>query len=153
MSTSGPDRTLAALRRDRRLLQAEQTTIRRWRRLLRARIDLAVAVLAEPEPLGQHVAGLVPSATEHALPMHDDLRAAVAGAPSAVNRLDALWELDQRIAHYAEAVDTALERATSALVAGLAEEPSACLDVLGAAAPPAAADGADCTADASGGER
>lgn len=135
-------RPTAELRRARRALRTEQAAVRRWRRLLRARLDLALAAIAPVEPIG-----LVPpteideeQATDALdvpagrIPMHSELTAAVLVGTAAdeVRRLDRLRELDQRLAAYERALEGALADATDAYITELAADPLLCLDVLDA---------------------
>ena len=48
------------LRLDRRVLRAEHARVTWWRRLVRARLDLAVAQAARPQSLGEDVAFQLP---------------------------------------------------------------------------------------------
>ena len=47
------------VRSTRWALRLERTRVRHWRRLVRARIDLAVASAVLPDPLGQDAAGVL----------------------------------------------------------------------------------------------
>src|SRR5690606_31247203 len=122
--TSGLDGRLTELRRARRLLRAERSRIGQWRRLVRARLDLAVAAAAQPEPLGQE-ADVLPVGPETDLPMHAELVTQVLGGGPSIDldRLEALRDLDRRLARYEEAVSIALDTATSEFIRRVAADP------------------------------
>lgn len=122
--TSGLDGRLTELRRARRLLRAEKSRIGQWRRLVRARLDLAVAAAAQPEPLGQE-ADVLPVGPETDLPMHAELVTQVLGGGPSIDldRLEALRDLDRRLARYEEAVSVALDAATSEFIRRAAADP------------------------------
>lgn len=104
----------------RRTLRAEKAELVRWRRLLRARLDLTVASYAPPEVLGATSWDLVPAAHVH-LPLPDTLRLAVTASDGEdrVGLMHQLRELDRDLAAYGTALDVALERCTEDLVAEL----------------------------------
>lgn len=106
----------------RRTLRAEKTELLRWRRLLRARLDLAVASYAPPEPLGAMSWELLPAA-QLRLPLTENLQAAVAlePEPDRVALMRRLRELDRELAAYGCALDEALEDCTDQLLAQLAQ--------------------------------
>ena len=124
--------TLSDLRSSRQALRVERVLIARWRHLLRARIDLAVATAALPDPLGRHVDHALASDAVGDLPEHLDLVCAVLdGGPLAeLNRLDTLRNLDRRLARYQATVDRALGGTTDAFIQTLALDPAASLLVL-----------------------
>ncbi len=104
----------------RRAVRAERAEVARWRRLLRARLDLLVASYAPPEGLAQLGWDVLPAA-QAAVPTHRELRRAVADAPEA-DRVGAMRELrvlDRRLAAYADELDRALETSTASLVMAL----------------------------------
>lgn len=117
-------RSLAELRRARRVLRAEKARIVQWRRLVRARLDLAVAAAAQPEPLGQDPE-VLPAAPEADLPMHADLVENVLGGGPSIDleRLHALRALDKRLARYEQSVAAALDAATSEFIRRVAGDP------------------------------
>ncbi|MGV8967431.1 MAG: hypothetical protein ACOH2F_14275 [Cellulomonas sp.] len=127
-------RTAASPRSDVRsarwALRLERTRIQHWRRLVRARIDLAVASAVLPDPLGQDAAGVLPVDIERDLP--DDLElanAVLAGLASGeLDRLGDLRALDRRLASYESTVSEALGGATAQYISQLAAEPAACLE-------------------------
>lgn len=107
--------------RSRRALRAEKAELLRWRRLLRARLDLAVASFAPPEALGAVAWDLLPQA-HRALP-HDVLLRDAVAVEDGVDRvalMQGLRELDRALATYGSELDAALERCTDQLVARLA---------------------------------
>ena len=54
------EQRVSDLRLDRRALRAEHARVAWWRRLVRARLDLAVAQAARPQALGEDVAFQLP---------------------------------------------------------------------------------------------
>lgn len=118
-------RSLAELRSARRALRAEKARIVQWRRLVRARLDLAVAAAAQPEPLGQDPECL-PAAPETDLPVHGELVANVLGGGPSIDldRLHALRGLDKRLARYEQSVGEALDAATSEFIRRVAGDPT-----------------------------
>lgn len=114
-------------RATRRALRAERAQLLRWRRLLRARLDLAVAAYAPPDTLGAMSWDIVPEA-QMALPHPQDLLDAVRAADEndQVALMQRLRVLDRQLADYEAHLDAALERSTqeilSTLAAGLAHD-------------------------------
>lgn len=110
----------------RAALGAERRRVAHWRRLVRARLDVAIAVVTVPEPLGLDADGLLPPAAERDVPRHVELlRSLRAGLPMAeVHHLDALRDLDARLTRYAAEVDAAFVEATDRFVEHLADEPA-----------------------------
>lgn len=110
MTVSSPDRPAAPLLADPdesaqalRALRAERSRVTHWRRLVRARMDLAVAALVLPEAL--EPGGDVPDLL--AL-----LDAVSAGGPQGeLDRLESLRELDASLARHAQGIDQAVEAA------------------------------------------
>lgn len=131
MSTTTRKQTLALsdLRYSRRALRIERTRVARWRQLLRARIDLAVATAALPEPLGQDPSGVLPVGAERDLPCHLELVCAVldGAQPAELDRLGELRDLDHRLASYESTVSQALGGATDEFIRQLAMDPAASL--------------------------
>ncbi|MCB2174270.1 MAG: hypothetical protein KQH57_00525 [Actinomycetales bacterium] len=102
----------------RRAVRAERASVTRWRRLLRARLDLLVATYAPPERLGEMGWDVLPQA-QLAAPDTDELRAAIDNSPAEADRVGAmrrLRDLDRRLAGYATELDAALDATTEALV-------------------------------------
>lgn len=102
----------------RRAVRAERASVARWRRLLRARLDLLVATYAPPERLGEMGWDVLPQAQQSA-PDPDELRAAIESHPAEADRVGAmrrLRDLDRRLAGYAAELDLALDATTEALV-------------------------------------
>ncbi|WNB85887.1 hypothetical protein [Cellulomonas sp. ATA003] len=110
MTVSSPDRPAAPLLTGPvdpahllRALRAERSRVTHWRRLVRARMDLAVAALVLPEALG-------PDADVPDLLALVD--AVSAGGPQGeLDRLESLRDLDARLARHAQGVDQAIEAA------------------------------------------
>jgi hypothetical protein len=117
------------MRSTRRMLRSEKAQLAHWRRLLRARLDLAVAGVAPPEPLGALNWDLLPEALLH-LPGHEELSGAVTihGADDTVDLLTRLRELDRSLARYAEQVDAALARSDEEVLRALADGPDTAED-------------------------
>lgn len=104
----------------RRAVRAERAEVARWRRLLRARLDLLVASYAPPERLGAMGWDVLPEA-QGSLPTAAELRDAIADDP-AVDRVAAMQQLralDRRLGTYADRLDRALDRSTESLVMAL----------------------------------
>jgi hypothetical protein len=102
----------------RRAVRAERSAVVRWRRLLRARLDLLVATYAPPEELGAMGWDVLPHA-QAAAPIGDELRAALGTCTHETDQVAAmrrLRDLDRRLATYADELDRALEATTEALV-------------------------------------
>ena len=114
------------LRLDRRALRAEQARVGWWRRLVRARMDLAVASAAQPAPLGEQVAFQLPLEVGVDVPRPSELDGVLAGvsAHSEVGRLDDLRALDAQLARYEQGVRDALGAATERLITRLATDPA-----------------------------
>lgn len=125
VGTDTPRRLDADERAARRALRAERAQLVRWRRLLRARLDLTVSRFAPPEHLGEYAWDLLPAA-QLALPTTAELTAAVTGCPGRgldpVETMERLRALDRRLAAYQEAIDHAIEMRTSGLVDSAAFE-------------------------------
>ncbi|UZN02810.1 hypothetical protein [Cellulomonas sp. S1-8] len=117
------------LRLERRALRAERDRVSWWRRVVRARMDLAVASAATPGPLGEQVAFALPLDVCLQVPRAGDLRDVLPPAVSGheLGLLPELRDLDARLAAYAEGVEGALTNATSRLVERLADDPAAVL--------------------------
>ena len=102
---------------DRRTLRAERAELIRWRRLLRARLDLAVAAYAPPETLGAMSWDLVPAA-QLCLPLPQVLRGAITldTEDDRVAMMHRLRDLDRSLADYGAALEAALDECTEDLV-------------------------------------
>lgn len=117
---------LSDLRYARQSLRIERSRIAHWRRLLRARIDLAVAVAVLPEGLGQDEWGVLPPGAERDLPHNLQLVNAVRdGGPADLGSLDDLLDLDRRLASYQATVSEALGGTTDEFIRRLAANPTA----------------------------
>ncbi|WP_028045366.1 hypothetical protein [Cellulomonas sp. URHE0023] len=116
------------LRLDRRVLRAEHARVMWWRRLVRARLDLAVAQVARPDPLGEEIAFQLPPQVGVDVPRPAALAAMLGpGAGAGSLRIDELRTLDAQLARYGEGVEAALAEATERLISRLAQEPGATL--------------------------
>lgn len=126
---TSPDEPLHDLRLERRALRAERDRVGWWRRVVRARMDLAVAGAAGPGALGEDVAFVLPLDVCLQVPRAGELQTALPdGDPGReAGLLPALRSLDERLAAYETGVAEALERATGRLVARLADDPGAAL--------------------------
>jgi hypothetical protein len=104
------DHTVGLLRETHRSLRAERQRVAHWRRLVRARMDLAAAAVALPEPLGDAVGHAVPAAAQADLPLLLGLADALStgGPEGEVDRLETLRALDRRLAGYESTVARAL---------------------------------------------
>ena len=126
-------RTVADLRRSRRALRAESARLGRWRRLVRARMDLALAASMAPEPLGLEALGLLPPHVGDDLPMYNELLEAVqvgCGCDE-VRRLERLRDFEARLTRYQVNVEATLEVTTAEFVRRLSFDPGASLEFLG----------------------
>lgn len=105
----------------RRALRAEKAQLLRWRRLLRARLDLAVAAYAPPDMLGAMSWDILPEA-QMALPHPQELLDAVraAGESDQVALMQRLRLLDKQLAEYEAHVDAALEASTQRILGAFA---------------------------------
>lgn len=105
----------------RRSLRAERAQLLRWRRLLKARLDLAVASYAPPDMLGAMSWDILPDA-QMALPHPQELLDAVRPAPEddQVGLMQRLRELDRQLAVYQAHVEEALEHSTQEILGACA---------------------------------
>jgi hypothetical protein len=124
------DERVRDLHLDRRALRAEHARVTWWRRLVRARLDLAVAQAARPETLGEDMAFQLPLAVGVEVPRPAALASVLDGVlggaePVAdVGRLHELRALDAQLSTYAAGVEAALTSATDRLIARLAVDPA-----------------------------
>lgn len=120
------------LRLDRRALRAERARVAWWRRLVRARLDLAVAGVSAPGPLGEDVAFQLPLDVSLHVPRPQELAGVLEGTDrlAELSRVDHLRDLDGRLAAYQAGVEEALESTTSQLATHLAESPGATLAAI-----------------------
>lgn len=127
MTSSGEP--LHDLRLERRALRAERERVGWWRRVVRARMDLAIAAAAGPGALGEQVAFVLPLDVGLEVPRPGELRAALDATDPArdVGLLPGLRALDERLAGYEAGVLAALDGATTRLVELLADDPGAAL--------------------------
>ncbi|KQS98813.1 hypothetical protein [Cellulomonas sp. Leaf395] len=121
--TSPVEQRVNDLRLDRRALRAEHARVAWWRRLVRARLDLAVAQAARPQALGEEMAFQLPLDVSLDVPRPADLAAVLDAGTEAVDRLGELRALDEQLSTYAAGVEEALTRATDRLITRLAADP------------------------------
>ncbi len=134
--TSVPSSVRADPWADLRAVRAEQARTGWWRRLVHARLDLAVARTAGPRPLVGPLALLdtgagsaaAPTAPDD-VPAAEELLALLSGpaADSEVRRLLSLRDLDLRLARYEHRLDAARARHRERLLDALAEDPEGLL--------------------------
>ncbi|CAN5387114.1 hypothetical protein BH11ACT1_BH11ACT1_21930 [soil metagenome] len=129
---------LSALRSSRRALRAERSRVSYWRRLVTARIDLALACAAPPDQLGLDLTLMLDGTVHTAPPAHADLdRLVRRSLPiSEIHHLDELYRLDERLASYQRDLDDVLESTTSTFIDHLARDPLAALAGLPASPSP-----------------
>ncbi len=124
MTLAGTAAELVELRRQRGALRLEHQHVVRWRRLVRDRLELAVAAAAPPQTPGADpdVRDLLGPAAD--LPPAAELAAAVRGAlPLAeVHELPRLRELDSRLARYETRLADALRELTDRYIEQLARD-------------------------------
>lgn len=102
----------------RRALRQERIEVGRWRRLLRARLDLVVGVYAPPETLGTSGWEHLPTARLE-LPLPGEMGAAVWACDETEDRvalMHRLRDLDRRLGGYTSEIDGALDTTTDALL-------------------------------------
>ena len=111
--TGAASRAAADARGDLQTLRSEKAHLLHWRRLVRGRLDLAVAACAPPPELGEMGWGLV-TAAQLSVPLAHELTEAIGvGTPAdTVALLHRLRTLDRRLAAYGHALDEALEETT-----------------------------------------
>lgn len=122
MPTTTQPLTLGQLREHRRALLWEAQRAARWRRLVQARLDMAVASAVPVDDLAHPEAGLDS-------PDADALRRVLEGrddVPTCQELLE-LRSLHQALVRYAKGVEALAAEATSELVHRLTEEPRRCL--------------------------
>lgn len=105
----------------RRALRTEKAQLARWRRLLRARLDLAIAGFAPPEPLGIALCDELPD-SRYDIPAALELSHAIAVTTplDPIELMTCLRRLDRALAVYEKDVDLALEETTVQVVRDLA---------------------------------
>jgi len=126
-------RTVADLRHSRRALRVESARLGRWRRLMQARLDLALAASMAPEPLGEQALGLLPLHVSEELPLYSELLEAVqvARPREEVRRIETLRDMDVRLAKYQASVGATLDATTAEFIRRLVTDPAASLEFLG----------------------
>lgn len=121
--------SIAELRHARQLLKHERDHITYWRRLLRARVDLAMASILMPDELGFNAWGVLPDTATGEVPAWDELVNAVRREPwPQLAVLDECRGLDERLAAYESRIVSELNRTTNALVDLLSRDPSLGID-------------------------
>ncbi|MDC7122854.1 hypothetical protein OMK64_15060 [Cellulomonas fimi] len=124
--TAPTEQRVRDLRLDRRALRAERARVGWWRRLVRARLDLAVAQVARPQTLGEDVAFQLPVDVGVDVPRPAELAAVLTGTPAdELAALDDLRALDEQLARYEAGVASALSDTTDQLITRLALDPEA----------------------------
>lgn len=124
--TAPTEQRVRDLRLDRRALRAERARVGWWRRLVRARLDLAVAQVARPQTLGEDVAFQLPVDVGVDVPRPTELAAVLTGTPAdELAALDDLRALDEQLARYEAGVASALSDTTDQLITRLALDPEA----------------------------
>lgn len=118
---AGASAAVPTTRPTRRALRTEKAQLTRWRRLLRARLDLAIAGFAPPEPLGVALGDELPD-SRYDLPSAVELSHAIAVVRpiDPVELMTRLRRLDRALAAYEQDVDEALEESTVQVVRDLA---------------------------------
>ncbi|WP_156159182.1 hypothetical protein [Demequina gelatinilytica] len=112
---------IADLRQQRRDARRELARVRWWRRLVRARRDLALAFVAEPGGPGELGLDLSWEALAAGAPTTDELGQAVwpEGTTLSIRALDDLDDLDARLASYESRVAATLDNVTGQMVRAL----------------------------------
>lgn len=119
---------VADLRLARRALRAEHARVGRWRRAVRAHLDLAVATTVPPEPLGEDVAFLLPLDVSVQVPRATELGACLGvDRQAAVRDVLRLRDLDARLGRYEAGVARELAARTAELVDRVARDPAGVL--------------------------
>jgi hypothetical protein len=127
--TGRTTRDPAHLRDQLRQLRVEQTRISWWRRLVHARLDLAVARTAGPRPLGDNGTSGIDLADADAPDAAELLAILHGAAPAAeVSRLVELRDLDARLGAYELKVTRRLRAVGDGLVERLAAAPGSVLE-------------------------
>ena len=129
---------LSELRSSRRALRAERARVTYWRRLVTARIDLALACVAPPDQLGLDLTLLLDGAVHTSPPAHADLgRLLRRSLPiTEIHHLDDLYGLDQRLASYQCDLDDVIASTTARFIDHLTLDPLAALAGLPASPSP-----------------
>ncbi|WP_062314031.1 hypothetical protein [Demequina rhizosphaerae] len=122
MTTAIAADAIAELRQRRRDMRRELARVRWWRRLVHARRDLALALLAQPEPHSsagldlswEALAAGAPTSTELAAAVWPDAEDFSAGTLAELDTLDA------RLGEYESRVAATLDNVTAQMVRALA---------------------------------
>jgi hypothetical protein len=115
---------LTELRRQRQALRLEHQHVVRWRRLVRDRLELAVAAAAPPQVPGEDLEVRALLVCPDDIPPAAELAAAVRGAlPIAeMYELPHLRDLDMRLARYELRLDEALRTVTDQYIEQLSRD-------------------------------
>ncbi len=110
----------------RQALRDEHERVLRWRRVVRARLDLAVAVAVPPGLLAVPPELAADSGPQVDVPAAAELAPLLRDRAPAleIRALSVLRALDVRLAAYEKAIGTALRSATDAYVEELAQAPA-----------------------------
>ena len=129
---------VSELRSSRRALRAERARVTYWRRLVAARLDLALACVAPPDQLGLYLTLLIDGAVHTSPPAHADLdRLLRHSLPiTEIHRLDELHQLDERLASYQRDLDAVIASTTAKFIDRLTLYPQAALAGLPASPAP-----------------
>ncbi|WP_156162175.1 hypothetical protein [Demequina iriomotensis] len=122
MATATTASVIADLRQRRRDTRRELARVRWWRRLVRARRDLAVAFVAEPIGAGNAGLELSWEALAAGAPTTSELSGAVwpEGSALSFGTLEELDDLDARLAAYESRVASTLDNVTGQMVRAMA---------------------------------
>jgi hypothetical protein len=114
--------SLEELRAHRRVLLTESANTSRWRRLVQARLDLAVAATAPADPL-ERPCPVIPEP-----PATDELREVVESVPDdPIDLMLRLHRVRRSLDGYGESVEAAAALATRELVERYTARPVGCL--------------------------
>ena len=129
--------SVSELRSSRRALRDERARVSYWRRLVSARLDLAVASAVPPEPLGLDPTMFPAGAMLNAPPASADIaRALPRSLPiSEIHHLDVLHRLDEQLSTYQDNLDEVLAATTAQFIERLSADPLAALAGLPRAQP------------------
>ncbi|PVU82556.1 hypothetical protein DDP54_05565 [Cellulomonas sp. WB94] len=129
---------LSELRSSRRALRAERARVSYWRRLVTARIDLALACVAPPDQLGLDLTLLLDGAVHTTPPAHADLDKLLRHSLpiTEIHHLDELYRLDERLASYQRDLDDVIATTTAKFIDHLTLDPLAALAGLPASPSP-----------------